>query len=243
MNNKFLIVGGLGDLGFSLTKKIVSCSQEVVITTQKIDESKIQKIENTFGFQKVKLLELDILSEESVDHFITEFTSFGFNFDGLVITIGKPYGNMVQMTTKKDLFDVFDHNLFSIVLFINKFVRIARRSSKNNNKLFSIVIYSSMYSYFNDIGSFAYGSSKSALNYLIKNLSIELKSSGIRINGVAPTVVSNPMGDLMSETSKDKLLKFSNSESPIENDKVSNIVNFLLSEESLGINGQIIKIS
>ena len=51
------------------------------------------------------------------------------------------------------------------------------------------------------------------------------------------------MGDLMSETSKDKLLKFSNSESPIENDKVSNIVYFLLSEESLGINGQIIKIS
>ena len=100
-----------------------------------------------------------------------------------------------------------------------------------------------MYSYFNDYGSFAYGASKSALNYLIKNLSIELKSSGIRVNGVAPTVVSNPMGDLMSEISKDKLLKFSNSEKPIESNKISNIVNFLLSEESFGINGQIIKIS
>lgn len=241
--NNIIVVGGLGELGFCLSKNLFKKNPNLVITTQKIDEYKIKKVEDEFGFQKVKLFELDLLSEESVNLFFSELSISNLNFEGLVLTVGVPYGNLVQMTTKQDLIDVFNTNLFSIVYFINKIVRIARRSLKNNNRKFSIVIYSSMYSYFNDYGSFAYGASKSALNYLIKNLSIELKSSGIRINGVAPTVVANKMGDLMTETSKNKILNYSNSDIPIDSIKISNVVNFLLSEESDGINGQIIKIS
>jgi len=57
------------------------------------------------------------------------------------------------------------------------------------------------------------------------------------------TVVEKPMGSMMSDISKENLLKFTNTKNPIESNKVSNVVKFLLSDDSKGINGQNIKIT
>jgi len=183
--DKVIIIGGLGDLGYNLTSKLLNNDYELVITTKNITSSQIKKVESQLLNKKISLLELDLQSEESIDRFISDLSIIGSEYNGLVITAGVPYGNLIQMTSKEDLSSVFNQNLFSIVLFLNKIVRIARRSVKSSGKEFSIVIYSSMYSFYNDHGSFAYGASKSALNYLIKSMAIEIAKNGIRVNGVA----------------------------------------------------------
>jgi len=85
----------------------------------------------------------------------------------------------------------------------------------------------------------AYIASKSALTGLVRGLAVEFGPLGIAINGVLPGVVESEM--TRNNLSRDQIEKII-SESPghllITAEQVANIVGFLVSNNSEGINGQ-----
>jgi hypothetical protein len=85
----------------------------------------------------------------------------------------------------------------------------------------------------------AYIASKSALTGLVRGLAVEFGPLGIAINGVLPGVVESEM--TRNNLSRDQIEKII-SETPghllITAEQVANIVGFLVSNNSEGINGQ-----
>ena len=86
----------------------------------------------------------------------------------------------------------------------------------------------------------AYGASKSALNTAIKTLSIELASKKIRVNGIAPGYVDTEMNSSIKEKLPKGAYERILNEHPLgigEPRDISNLVVFLLSDESKWISG------
>jgi NAD(P)-dependent dehydrogenase (short-subunit alcohol dehydrogenase family) len=85
----------------------------------------------------------------------------------------------------------------------------------------------------------AYITSKSALTGLVRGLAVEFGPLGISINGVLPGVVESEMTRKnLSQDQIEKIATGTPGHLLITAEQVANIVTFLLSKDSSGINGQ-----
>ena len=85
----------------------------------------------------------------------------------------------------------------------------------------------------------AYITSKSALTGLVRGLAVEFGPLGISINGVLPGVVESEMTRKnLSQDQIEKIVTGTPGHLLITAEQVANIVTFLLSKDSNGINGQ-----
>lgn len=88
--------------------------------------------------------------------------------------------------------------------------------------------------------SLSYTASKSALASLTKALSVSFAGRKIRVNGVAPGSVDTPINSGMSEESKENIIKQTPLREFCRPEYIADIVNFLVSDKSYWINGEVI---
>ena len=86
-------------------------------------------------------------------------------------------------------------------------------------------------------GNIAYGGSKAALAHATKVMAAEFGKLGIRVNGVAPTVVKGKMSGQMDRASKEALLAYSSLASELDIDEVVDAILFLSSQSTPNVNG------
>ena len=88
-----------------------------------------------------------------------------------------------------------------------------------------------------------YSISKAALNMFVKNAALNYGKFNIRINAVSPGAINNPMDKNIKDN---KFLSNYIKNVPLkriaEYDDISNIIEFLLSDKSSYITGEIIKV-
>ena len=91
-------------------------------------------------------------------------------------------------------------------------------------------------------GNISYGTSKSALIFATKILSKELSIYNIRVNAIAPGVVTSRMADMMDKKVREKTVKDSPLGRELKPFEVAKKVIFISSDNAKKINGQILKI-
>lgn len=219
----YLVVGGTSGIGLETVKLLSKENQVVVLSRNNRNLDSLNNVE----FQSADVTKpIDGLPE------ITDA------IDGLVYCPGTINLKSLKSLKIEDFQTDFEVNLLGAVKVINKYFNNLKSADKSSVVLFSTVAVQTGMQYHTSIAS-----AKGAVEGLTRSLAAEF-APNIRVNCIAPSITSTPLADkLLNNESK---LKASEDRHPLK--RIGNaaenaqIVEFLLSENSGFITGQIIKV-
>jgi 3-oxoacyl-[acyl-carrier protein] reductase len=159
-------------------------------------------------------------------------------FSGVVWAQGVNSSETVMSASKDDILGAFEAN----VVFIADTLKQLIQEDAIKTPCRAVVI-SSIWQQSSRSGKLAYSISKSALSGLVKSIAIDLAGSEFSINAVLPGVLDTKMtrANLTHEQLKlvgDRTL----GGQLVTTNEIANVVSWLLSEHSSGINGQFITV-
>lgn len=163
----------------------------------------------------------------------SELPDLAQKYDSIVFAQGVNYSGSLETTTKGDLLDSYQANTVFIIERLQTLL-----SEKSFADGCSVVIVSSIWQEFARKDKLPYVASKSALGGIVRALSAELAGVA-RVNAVLPGVIDSPMARLA--LTSDQIQKIQH-QTPIarlvSSSEVANLVLFLSSSTSSGVNGQ-----
>lgn len=140
----------------------------------------------------------------------------------------------IKMTTLEILRTTFSVNVFSAFLL----VKLLMQKKFNHGALKSVVFISSNISNYGAKAFSSYGSSKGALDAIMRCLAVELAPT-VRVNSVLPGAIRTEMTeDIFSDPEKVQRIAATYPLGLGRAEDISNVVEFLLSENSSWITGQ-----
>ena len=209
MKDNILIIGGFGDIGSSIVK-IFSKNYKVTATSRN---------------------DLDLSSKESISIFLKLNKK---KFKHVIFCAAENSPDYFKDMQFEEIYESIQVNLLSITEILHYFY--GRNMICKNG---SIIIISSLYSYFGKLKRFPYSVSKHALTGLVKNLAIEMSSSKIRVNSVTPGFIDTKL--TRKNLNEEDILKIK-SNIPCGNlgipEDIAKVVYFLSSDNGKYINGQ-----
>lgn len=182
MNKSLLIFGADGALGKGITKVLQNKNYDEII----LFDSKYQ---NDFTDERIKKISIKDLSKE--ENVITAFNYLNENKETvfyLASTVGGYFGGKdISDTDEKDFDRMFNINLKANYFLLKHFFKLVKNSNSG-----SACFISALTSFKPDSQKFAYGASKSALNYMIKVASAEGTKIKLSVNAIAPLIIDTP---------------------------------------------------
>jgi len=182
VDRKLIIFGANGALGKGVTKSLLQKDfDEIYLFDFKFDEN----ISN----QKVKQFTIKDLSiENNVLASMFEIKTNEKTQLFLFSTIGGYYGGTaIWETEEKDFDRMMDMNLKSNFFIAKHFSTLVKKSYSGS------ICFTSAYTGNNpEELKFSYGATKSALNYLVKTLSLEGNKINLSVNAIAPFIIDTP---------------------------------------------------
>ena len=157
--------------------------------------------------------------------------------DTLINNAATASGSLTEMTSMKNLKNEFEINFFSQIKLIQNLLRFMKKSVNP-----SIINIGSISGLIPERGFLSYGTSKCALMFATKIMALEFERHKIRVNAIAPSVFKSKMANKMDEKIKQKLLDKSSTKKEIKIDGIIKLIDFLSSDNSCEINGQIIRL-
>jgi len=182
MDKKLLIFGASGALGNGVTKSLLSKDyNEIYLFDFKFDDS--------YPDSRVKQFIVNDLSiEKNVMAALYEIKAYEKTKLFLYSTIGGFYGGTSIWETEEVDFDrMINMNLKTNFLIAKHFSALVKKSYGG-----SICFTSAYTGNHPEELKFSYGAAKSALNYLVKTLSLEGNSINLSVNAIAPFIIDTP---------------------------------------------------
>lgn len=179
----------------------------------------------------------DMTDSEAMKNVVRGLISTKTPIDILVNNAGVAHGGLFQMTAMDKIREVFEINFFSHLeltqLLLRWFIKNGGGSIINIGSVLGIDLPE---------GSCAYGVSKAALIAFTKTLAAECGGYGVRVNAVAPALVTTEMADLMEEKAEKQMIAHSAMNRKAIPVEIADVVVFLASGKSSFINGQVIRV-
>ena len=189
---KILVTGANRGLGLGLVKKFLENDEKVICTTRNLSKSKeLISCKEKYN-DNLEICELDLLDKES-PNILSNF--LGDKPIDLFINNAGVIGHSAQHFKSVSLnhwIDVLKVNLISPLLMTQSIIKNVEKSSEGK-----IYFISSKVGSIEDNksgGMYIYRSSKTALNQVVKSLSIDLKPLGISVISLHPGWVRTEMG-------------------------------------------------
>jgi len=187
------------------------------------------------GAPAPKIIQCDVSDESSLKAAFREVHSHTKRLDFLVNNAGILRDAVIGMISSQQIGEVFQTNLISMIQIMQFAARImvGERSG-------SIVNVASIIGRSGNEGQVVYGASKAGVIGATKSAARELAPHGIRVNAVAPGVISTSMIEKIPEAKKLELLhaiKMSRFGQPEE---VAKVICVLASDYSSYVTGQIL---
>jgi 3-oxoacyl-[acyl-carrier protein] reductase len=185
----------------------------------------------------IKPVYFNLLNQDEIKIGLKQIASDKLPIDILVNIAGMTKDAITHMVTMEQMKLIFEINFFSHIYLTQFVTKIMIRQGYG-----SVVNTSSISAIDGSYGQLSYSSSKAALIGATKTLSKELASKGIRVNAIAPGVISTDMNKIVPDNiiqeniKKMKIKRLGNA------DEVAKTILFLASDLSNYITGQIIRI-
>ena len=204
--------------------------KKVIVVGSGSDMAKttINIIKNNFDVIKLNSKNFD-LSKKYNKKFIN------FDFDHLIFF--SAINNKKEFTkfSDEEIIEHYNINFLNLSLFLKEIIPIFKRKKIINK----IILTSSLYSNYGRSQRLPYSTSKFALNGLGKNLAVEYGKYGIITNIVIPGFVDTKLTSKnVNYTNLKKIILKTPTKKLITKKQVAEVIKFLLSDKSNGINGQ-----
>lgn len=182
MDRKLIIFGASGALGKGVVSTLIKKQfEEILLFDFKFDEKFTDKRIKTFQTK-------DLSIENNVLAAMFEIKTSEKTQIHLFSTIGGYYGGTnVWETEEEDFNRMINMNLKANFLIAKHFSALVKKSYSG-----SMCFTSAFTSLQPEKLKFAYGTSKAALNYLVKTLADEGKSINLAVNAIAPFIIDTP---------------------------------------------------
>lgn len=193
-----LVTGASSGIGQATAIECSKMGAKVVITGRNVE--RLQETFSQLEGEGHLQIAADISKEEDIDRLVAECPAL----DGLVNNAGRGLSKPVNFIKSEDLQEVFQTNLFGVVLLTKMLLK-----KKKISKGASIVFTSSISSYMTAPGLSIYASSKAAVSAYMRTCAIELGVKGIRCNAILPGMVETKLINSGTYTDEDKLADLS----------------------------------
>jgi NAD(P)-dependent dehydrogenase (short-subunit alcohol dehydrogenase family) len=240
MANKIAVVtGGSSGIGSGIVKRFAANGARVISIDLNKPEYEIASVEH---------LSCDLTDESSVAQLFAQISKANPQIDVLCANAGiVPSWSRISETNFNDWKKVIDINVNALFLTISHGAKLLKKGSG------TIVVTGSINSIKGDPNIAAYVASKHAALGIIKSAALDLGRDGIRVNGIAPgpiatkALISRIESRIKeSGTSLDNYLEKLAGQTALgriaTEEEVINTVEFLASNLSSGITGQLISV-
>ena len=219
----YLVIGGTSGIGLETTKLLSQNNRVIVLSRTN---------RNLDGINNVEFHPADVT--KSVD----ELPQINDPIDGIVYCPGTINLKPLKSLKLEDFQNDFEVNLIGAFKIINKYFSNLKSAEKASIVLFSTVAVQTGMPYHASVAA-----SKGAVEGLTRSLAAEF-APNIRVNCIAPSITNTPLAEkLLNNETK---LKASEDRHPLKRigsaEEIAKTVEFLLSNSSGFITGQIVKV-
>ena len=228
MSGKYLIFGATGSIGSNLSKMMAENNEDVQLIGR--DEENLKNISSETG---CKYSVVDVLDSAKIESLKNEFANEEIN--GIAYCVGSIDLKPIKLTKKSDYMQSFNLNLISAT----EIIRRSTDSLKQNRG--SIVLFSTVAVKKGFTNHSIVSSAKGAIEGLTVSLAAEL-APNIRVNCIAPSLTKSKISNfiLKNEKMSESIAKMHPLKRLGEGSDSSAVANFLLSNNSSWITGQIL---
>ena len=236
LKNKNVVITGCNKgIGKATLEKFAKYKANIFVCVRS-DTKEFRKIINNLKKKykvKIYIFKLDLLEKSNISDCVSKIYKITKNIDILVNNAGILSNSLFQMTSAKQLEEMFQVNYFSQIYLTQMISRAMTKNKKGN-----IIFVSSTSGINGDYARFAYSSSKAAVLNSVKTLSKELSGHNIRVNAISPGLTKT---DLMQSNTKENIIKSEIEKISLKRiatpNEIADVIIFLASEKSSYING------
>lgn len=241
-NKVALITASTRGIGLECVKRFAEEGAIVYMAARNLESARARAKElNNKGFN-VKVVYNDASKKETYISMVDEVIKEEGKIDILVNNFGAsdPKKDLdIKNTNYKDYISTIDINLASV--FMTSQAVIPHMASNGGG---SIINISSIGGLRPDISQIAYGTSKSAINYLTKLIAVQCARDNIRCNAVLPGMIAT---DAVNANLTDEFKEFFLKHTPIKRmgkpEEIAGTVLYFASDDAAFTTGQIVDVS
>lgn len=228
---RILITGASSGIGRGISERLANAGAQLYVCGR--NEDRLNEVINSLHGDGHQSFIGDLTSSDVQLRIAAECEKL----DGVVLNAGLIQLVPFQIQNEQTLRELMEVNYMAPALLLQRLI-----SSRKINRNASIVAISSVTSAsFGSIGGTIYGSSKGAIEGLVKSLSIELGRQGIRVNALSPGIVETEAIDALRKTLGEEAFQNDLKKYPLGRygtaEDVASAVHFLLSNSSTWITG------
>lgn len=233
-----LITGGTRGIGKAIAIKLSKSGYDIAINYRK-ENDELNKLKNEIEENGVKcaLVKGDVSKFEECEVFVKETVEKLGSIDVLINNAGITKDMLLMRMKKDDFCNVIDTNLVGTFNVTKNVIGYMMKARHGN-----IVNISSVVGISGNSGQTNYSASKAGIIGFTKSLAKEVASRNIRVNSVAPGFIETDMTNVLKDDIKDEISKNIPFKRMGKAEDVANVVNFLVSDESSYITGQVINV-
>ncbi|QGH34595.1 SDR family oxidoreductase [Gracilibacillus salitolerans] len=235
MEKRTIITGASGEIGTAIANQLANQGHALFLHYNRNRIAIEQLLEQIPKDQIIGVIQSDLASREGLDQFINKIPQ---NIDHLIYTSGKAYFGLFQDMEDKDMDEMLQLHVKSpwkvTQALIPEMVR---------NKFGRIILISSIWGEIGASCEVAYSTVKGAQNTFIRALAKELGPSNILVNGVSPGFIDTKMNQTLTAQEKQELIQDIPLQRAGEPEDVADAVQFLCSNQSRYIQGEIIRVN
>lgn len=229
-----LITGSTRGIGKETASRLIDRGWIVGINGR--NEISVREVCNELGSNALPI-PFDVTDENQTFTSIRQFVKETGGLDGLVHAAGMMEDASLGLITKDLMQKVFNANVFSCFYTMQAAIKPMSRQRSG-----SIVLIGSMAGQDGAKGQSVYSAAKGAIPSLVRSAAKEIARLGIRVNAIAPGLIDTDLLTVFPEELKENII----SQIPMQRigkpKEVASVCNFLLSEDSSYITGQVIRV-
>ncbi|MDX8047000.1 SDR family oxidoreductase [Gracilibacillus sp. S3-1-1] len=230
-----IITGASGEIGMAIAKELVSHGHSLLLHFHQNKRAIDQLKEQIPDEQIINVIQSDLSTREGIESFVQQLPS---DIDHVIYTSGMAYVGLFQDMNEQDMDTM-------VQLHVKAPWKITQTVIPEmiRNKFGRIILISSIWGEVGASCEVAYSTVKGAQNAFVKSLAKELGPSNISVNGVSPGFIDTKMNQFFSAEEKAALIE----EIPLQRagtpQDVAHAVQFLCSERSSYIQGELMRVN
>jgi len=236
-NKVVVVTGGCRGIGKAIVEGFLAEGAFVWAWDYKLPDENEVLIENEEHRSRVRTVQVDVSSSESVNNATQKVLDESGRIDILVNNAGITRDNLLLRMTESDWDAVINTNLKGTFLCTKAILR-----SMMNQRYGRIINISSIVGEIGNAGQANYSASKAGVIGFTKSLAKEVASRNILVNAIAPGYVRTAMTEKLSPEQKEAFLKNIPLRREAEPEDIARVVLFLASDDASYITGQVINV-